>query len=109
VLVRNFVQVIITNRRLRDLPKLIAGFAAYAAARRGEVVAEVTSAISLSDLQRTALLARLAESGHGTVRLIEHTDAALLGGLTLKIGTKLYDTSLKSRLNRLNHSLKGAA
>ena len=108
-LVRHFVGVVAANRRLRDLPMLIEGFGAYAAARRGEVVATVTSAHALSDTQRHQLRARLAESGHGTVRLVEQIDPALLGGLKLQIGDKLYDTTLKSRLNRLNYSLKGAA
>ena len=105
----NFVNVAVANRRLKDLPGLIAGFAAYVAAKRGEVVADVTSAHGLSDLQRNQLRARLTEAGYGSIKLIEHTDAGLLGGLVLKIGAKLYDTSLKSRLNRLNYSLKGAA
>lgn len=109
VLVRNFVQVVAANRRLRDLSALISGFAAYVAAKRGEVVATVTTAHALSDVQRNQLRARLAEAGYGTVRLTETIDAAILGGLVLKIGAKLFDTSLKSRLNRLNFSLKGAA
>ncbi len=108
-LIRNFVNVVITNRRLRDLPALIAGFASYVAAKRGEITAEVTSAHKLSDVQRTQLLARLTESGYGNVKLSEHIDPSLLGGLVLKIGSKLYDTSLKHRLTRLNYSLKGAA
>ena len=108
-LVRNFVNVAVMNRRLHDLPALITGFAAYVAAKRGEVVADVASAHELTDLQRTQLRARLAEAGYGNVRLVEHTDPSLLGGLVLKVGTKIFDTSLKSRLNRLNYSLKGAA
>lgn len=108
-LVRHFVGVVVANRRLRDLPMLLDGFAAYAAARRGEVVVNVTSAHPLSDVQRTQLRARLAETGYSTVRLAETVDPALLGGMKLQIGDKLYDTTLKSRLNRLNYSLKGAA
>ena len=108
-LVQNFVGVVVANRRLKDLPALICGFAAYAAAKRGEVIATVASAHPLSDLQRVQLRGRLTEAGYGTVRLDEHIDPSLLGGLTLKIGPKLYDTSLKSRLQRLQYSLKGAA
>jgi len=108
-LVRNFVGVVVGNRRLRDLPGLVAGFAAYTAENRGEIAAQVTSAHPLSDVQRTQLLARLTESGFGKVRLSETVDPTLLGGLTLKIGAKLYDTSLKSRLARISYSLKGAA
>jgi F-type H+-transporting ATPase subunit delta len=108
-IIRNYVNVVIANRRLRDLPFLIAGFAAYVATKRGEIVADVTSAHALSDTQRHQLRARLTEAGYGNVHLREHTDPSLLGGLVLKIGAKLFDTSLKSRLNRLNYSLKGAA
>jgi F-type H+-transporting ATPase subunit delta len=108
-IVLNFVNVAVTNRRLRDLPALVAGFAAYVARRRGEIVANVATAHGLTDLQRTQLRARLTEAGYGNVRLDERVDPDLLGGMTLKIGAKLYDTSLKSRLSRLNYSLKGAA
>lgn len=107
--VRNFVGVVVANRRLRDLPALVAGFAAYAAARRGELPVTVTTAHRLSDVQRTQLLARLTEAGFGNVLLAERIDANLLGGMVLRVGTKIFDTSLKSRLNRLNYSLKGAA
>jgi len=109
VLVCNFVNVVVRNRRLRDLPALVAGFATYVAGRRGEVVGTVTSAHALTDLQRNQLRARLTEAGYGNVRLVEKLDPSLLGGLTLKIGAKLYDTSLKSRLERLTYALKGAA
>jgi len=108
-LVRNFVGVVVANRRLRDLAVLVQGFAAYAAAKRGELPVTVTTAHRLSDVQRTQLLARLTEAGFGNVLLSERVDATLLGGLVLRAGTKIYDTSLKSRLNRLNYSLKGAA
>jgi F-type H+-transporting ATPase subunit delta len=108
-LVRHFVGVVIANRRLAALPALIAGFAAYVAGRRGEITASVTSAHPLSDLQRTQLRARLTEAGYGRVNLTETVDAAVLGGLSLKIGAQLYDTTLRSRLDRLTYSLKGAA
>lgn len=108
-LVRNFVLVAAQHRRLRDLPRLVDGFAAYVAAKRGEIVAEVTTAHQLTDLQRAQLHARLTEAGHRNARLVERQDASLLGGMIVKIGSKLYDTSLKSRLQRLNYSLKGAA
>jgi F-type H+-transporting ATPase subunit delta len=108
-LVQNYLRVAIANRRGRDLARLIEGFAAYVAARRGEIVAEVTTAHPLADLQRTQLLARLTEAGYGKVKLAEKVDATLLGGLVLKIGARLFDSSLKSRLIRLTYSLKGAA
>jgi F-type H+-transporting ATPase subunit delta len=108
VTVRNFVNVAVANRRLRDLPALVAGFAAYTAAKRGEIIAEVGTARALTDVQRHQLRARLTEAGYGNVRLVERADPSLLGGMVLKIGAKLYDTTVKSRLERLKFALKGA-
>ena len=79
------------------------------ARKRGEIVADVASAHPLSDVQRAQLRARLTESGYSNVKLNERVEPALLGGLVLKIGPRIYDTSLRSRLQRLNYSLKGAA
>lgn len=108
-LVRHFVGTAIGNRRLNDLPGLISGFAAHVAEKRGIVTAEVASAHPLTDTQRAQLSARLAEAGFGRVTIRETVDPSLLGGLTVRIGSKLYDTSLKSRLQRLRHVMKGAA
>jgi F-type H+-transporting ATPase subunit delta len=108
-LVRNFVGVVVANRRLRDLPGLVHGFAVYVAKKRGELPVTVSTAHALNDVQRNQLLARLTEAGFGNVLLTEKVDATLLGGMVLRAGSKIYDTSLKSRLNRLNYSLKGAA
>ncbi len=108
-LVQNFIRVAVANRRGPDLARLIAGFAAYVAARRGEIVAEVTTAHPLGDVQRTQLLARLTEAGYGKVKLAERVDPGILGGLVIKVGAKLFDSSLTSRLTRLTYSLKGAA
>jgi F-type H+-transporting ATPase subunit delta len=108
-LIRHFIGTAIQNRRLRDLPDLISGFAVYVAGKRGIVTAEVASAHPLTDVQRTQLTARLAEAGYGRVTIRESVDPALLGGLTVRIGSKLYDTSLKSRLQRLRFVMKGAA
>lgn len=108
-LLGNFVRVVAANRRLSALPALVTGFARYVADKRGEHVAEVSTAHALNEVQRHQLRARLAEAGWPKVRLVEHVDASLLGGLVLKIGSKMIDTTLKSRLSRLTYSLKGAA
>jgi F-type H+-transporting ATPase subunit delta len=108
-LIRHFVGVVTANRRLGDLPGLIQGFAAYVAEKRGVITAEVATAHPLTDTQRVQLTARLATAGYGRVALREKVDPSLLGGMTLKIGARLYDTSLKSRLQRLNYAMKGTA
>jgi len=105
----NFVGVVAANRRLKSLPAIVAAFAALVAEKRGVIVADVTSAYPLTDLERAALSGRLAEAGYGSVNLVETVDPNILGGLIVKIGSRLYDTSLKSRLHRLQYAMKGAA
>ncbi len=104
-----FVCVIAGNRRLNKLRVIVSAFARLVAEKRGVVTAEVTSAFPLTTVQREALRARLIESGYARVNINEHVDATLLGGLVVKIGARLYDTSLKSRLQRLKFAMKGAA
>ncbi|MGH7120727.1 MAG: F0F1 ATP synthase subunit delta [Acetobacteraceae bacterium] len=108
-LVQNFVGVIAGNRRLRALRTIVAAFAALVAQRRGLVTARLTSAHPLDENQVHQLRVRLVEAGYGNVEIIKEVDPSLLGGLVLKIGARLYDSSLKSRLQRLQHAMKGAA
>jgi F-type H+-transporting ATPase subunit delta len=107
--VRDFVGVVAANRRLRSLRDIVAAFATLVAERRGIVTAHVVSAHPLSDVQRQQLRGRLIEAGYGNVNIDEKVDADLLGGLVVRIGARLYDTSLKSRLQRLQYAMKGAA
>jgi len=107
--VRNLVGVMIANRRLSSLPEVARAFAQKLAERRGVQVAHVTSAFPLSDTQRAQLLARLTESGFSGVQLAETVDRAILGGLIVRIGSRLYDNSIKSKLQRLQYAMKGAA
>jgi F-type H+-transporting ATPase subunit delta len=108
-LIQDFVGVVAGNRRLRLLRGTVAAFAALVAQKRGVVVAEVAAAYPLSDVQREQLRARLIEAGYGQVRIHESVDPSLLGGLVVRVGSRLYDTSLKSRLQRLQFAMKGAA
>jgi len=107
--VRDFVGVIAANRRLRALRQIVAAFADLVAQRRGIITAHVASAHPLNDLQRQQLRARLIEAGYGNVNIHEAVEPDLLGGLVVRIGARLYDTSLKSRLQRLQYAMKGAA
>ncbi len=107
--VRDFVGVVASNRRLRALREIVAAFAALVAERRGIITAHVASAQPLNDLQRQQLRARLIEAGYGNVNILEKVEPDLLGGLVVRIGARLYDTSLKSRLQRLQYAMKGAA
>jgi F-type H+-transporting ATPase subunit delta len=107
--VRDFVGVISANRRLRVLRDIVGAFAALVAERRGIITAYVASAHPLNDVQRQQLRARLIEAGYGNVNINEKVEADLLGGLVVRIGARLYDTSLKSRLQRLQYAMRGAA
>jgi F-type H+-transporting ATPase subunit delta len=107
--VRDFVGVIATNRRLRVLRDIVHAFATLVADRRGIITAHVASAHPLNDVQRQQLRARLIEAGYGNVNIHEQVQPDLLGGLVVRIGARLYDTSLKSRLQRLQYAMKGAA
>jgi F-type H+-transporting ATPase subunit delta len=108
-IVQNFAGVVSENRRLFFLRAIVRAFAALVDEKRGVVGASVASAHPLTDLQRTQLRARLTELGYGRVSIKEAVDPSLLGGLVVKLGARLYDTSLKSRLQRLQYAMKGAA
>jgi len=105
----DFVGVIAANRRLRNLREIVNAFARLVANRRGIITAHVASAHPLSDVQRQQLRARLIEAGYGNVNINESVEPDLLGGLVVRVGARLYDTSLKSRLQRLQYAMKGAA
>jgi F-type H+-transporting ATPase subunit delta len=107
--VRDFVGVVAANRRLRALREIVTAFAGLVAQRRGIVTAHVATAHPLTDVQRQQLRARLIEAGYGNVNILEQVQPDLLGGLVVRIGARLYDTSLKSRLQRLQYAMKGAA
>jgi F-type H+-transporting ATPase subunit delta len=108
-IVRDFVGVVVANRRLADLRSMVTAFAALVAEKRGVVVAQVETASPLSDVQEQQLRARLIEAGYSNVNIVKRVDETLLGGMVVKIGARLYDTSLKSRLQRLQYAMKGAA
>lgn len=107
--VRNLVGVMIVNRRLAELPRVAAAFGALLATRRGQQIAEVATAHPLSATQRAQITARLTEAGFSGVQLQERVDPTLLGGLVVRIGSRLYDNSIKSKLQRLQYAMKGAA
>lgn len=108
-IVLDFTGVVVNNRRLRSLRSIVGAFSALVAQKRGVVVAEVETAHQLTDVQEQQLRARLIEAGYGNVNIIKKVDPSLLGGLVVRIGARLYDSSLKSRLQRLQYAMKGAA
>ena len=106
-LTRRFVGVIAHNRRLFALPGIIAAFAKRLADRRGETQAEVTSARPLSKHQLGALTDALKKAVGTNVLLSTNVDPSLLGGLVVKVGSRMVDSSLKTKLLRLSFAIKG--
>ena len=104
-----FVCVVAGNRRLGRLRGIVSAFASLVASKRGVVTAHVVTAHGLSLPQREAVRARLIEAGYGNVNIDEQVDSSILGGLIVRIGARLYDNSIKSRLQRLQFAMKGAA
>ena len=96
------------KRRLFALQGIVAAFDTLVAARKGEASAAVTSAKPLSPAQRAALQASLKSSIKREIRMTESVDPSLLGGLVVKVGSRQIDSSLKSKLARLERAMKGA-
>ena len=106
-LTRDFFAVVARNRRLFAVPAMIDAYLAKLAERRGEVTAEVTVAQPLNDARTAALTEQLRRAMGARVAVDIRVDPALLGGMTVKVGSRMVDASLKSRLQRLQLAMKG--
>lgn len=104
--VANFVRVVASNGRLFALPAIITAFRELAAKARGEVSADVTSAVPLSQAQLNSLAATLKAKIGKTVTLNEHVDPSLIGGLQVKVGSQMIDSSLKTKLTAMKIAMK---
>ena len=105
-LTRDFLAVVARNRRLFAVPAMIAAYLGKLAARRGEVTAEIVAAQKLSPAQETALGEQLRRVVGSRVTIDVRVDPSLLGGMVLKIGSRMVDGSLKGQLQRLQLSMK---
>jgi len=105
-LAANFVKLAAQNRRLFVLPDMIKAFRALLAEKRGEETAEVTSAAALSDDHVAALKEALSASSGKTVNITAKVDPDLIGGLVVKVGSRMVDTSLRTKLNSLKFAMK---
>jgi F-type H+-transporting ATPase subunit delta len=108
-LVRDFLAVVARNRRLFAVPAIIEAFLAELAARRGEVTAEVTAAQPLSEAQISALNEQLRRSIGSRVSVDVRVDPGLIGGLIVRLGSRMVDGSIKSKLQRLQLTMKSVA
>jgi F-type H+-transporting ATPase subunit delta len=106
-MVGNFVNLIVRNRRLFALRDMIKVFRALLARERGEVSADVTSAHPLTPEQTQSLADTLRTSIGKNVRIDTRVDPNLLGGLVVKIGSRMFDSSLRTKLNNLKVVMRG--
>lgn len=104
---RSFLGVLAENRRLSQLPQVIRAFRVLAARHRGETTAEVTSAHPLTPDQIDELKQQLRRRVGRDVSVDLSVDPEILGGLVVRIGSQMIDSSIRTRLNALASAMKG--
>lgn len=104
-LVKNFAVLVVNKRRAFALGSMAAQYGALVAGARDEVVARVASARDLSAAQIDALKAELEKAVGKNVIVENETDSALLGGMVVKLGSRMIDGSLRTKLNSLKTAL----
>ena len=106
--VSSAIGLMAANRRLFALPQVIAGYNELLAKKRGVQQAEVRSAKPLSDAQKAALEKTIKESVGADIALDVTVDESLIGGLVVRVGSKMIDTSIRSKLASLQTAMKEA-
>lgn len=106
-LTRRFLGVVAANRRLFVLGAMIDAYLAQLAARRGELVAEVASARPLTEAQLSGIGDSLRQALGSKVTVNARVDAGLLGGLVVKVGSRMVDASLRTKIQKLQIAMKG--
>ena len=105
-LMGNTLGLMASKRRLFVLPQLIATLRILIATEKGEVSAQVTSAKALTQAQETKLAKSLKAAVGKDVKITATVDENLIGGLVVKVGSKMIDTSIRSKLNNLQNTMK---
>jgi F-type H+-transporting ATPase subunit delta len=106
-LTQRFVGLVAANRRLFALPAIIKSFQKMLADKRGEVAAEVTAAHALTDAQKAAVSEAIKRVVGGKVSIDMKVDPSLLGGLIVRVGSRMIDGSVKTKLQKLQLAMKG--
>lgn len=105
-MVVNTLKLMAQKRRLFILPALVGQLRELIAAEKGEVTAEVASAAALTDAQKAKLAETLKASIGKDVKLNLSVDESLIGGLVVKVGSQMIDTSIRSKLSALQNTMK---
>lgn len=107
-LTQKFMGLIAQNRRLFAVPAMIKAYQKQLAAKRGELTAEVTAARTLTAQQQAAVSDAIKRVvGGGSVAIDVKVDPSLLGGLIVRVGSRMIDNSLKTKLQKMQLSMKG--
>ena len=103
-----FIGLLAANGRIAALPAAVTAFERLAAAHRGAIAAEVVSAVKLTAAQTKGITAALRQALGKDPEVTTRVDPAILGGLKVRVGSRLFDASLKSKLDTLKFALKRA-
>ena len=103
----NFLGVLARNGRKKELRAIVRAFRRLAADHRGETTAEIVTAFPLNDDQVAALKQQLRARAGRDVTLEASVDPAVLGGIVVKLGSQMIDSSIRTKLNRLASAMKG--
>ena len=107
-LAAKFLKLVTSNRRLFAARDMVRGYRKLVAEHKGETTAEVTVAEALKDEHLDALRAALKSVSGKDVDLDIKVDSAIIGGLVVKLGSRMVDTSLRTKLNAIRHAMKEA-
>ena len=107
-LTAKFIKLITANRRLFAVRDMVRAYRKLVAEHKGEATAEVTVAEQLKDEHLSALRAALKSVSGKNVDLDIKVDPAIIGGLVVKLGSRMVDTSLRTKLNAIRHAMKEA-
>ena len=107
-LTNTFLKVIEQNKRFSNLVSIISQFMNINSHKRGDVLADITSANELNDDQKTNITNQLKSFLGDKLSLSFDVDKNIMGGLIVKVGSKMIDTSLANKINKLKIAMKGA-
>ena len=107
-LTQKFLGLLAANNRASALPSVVAAFQHLAAEKRGAVAAEVTTAVALTAAQTKGVASALRQALGKDPEITTRVDPAILGGMRVRVGSRLFDASLRSKLDSLKYALKRA-
>jgi F-type H+-transporting ATPase subunit delta len=105
-LAANFLKIVTANRRLFAAREMVSGYKALVAKHKGEVTAQVTAAEQLNDARLAEIKSTLNSMTGKDVLVNVRVDPSIIGGLIVKLGSRMVDSSLRTKLNSIKHAMK---